>query len=248
MKEIVKISDNFIDHIAAEQRNLYVSIWNTGRNETHKDNKKRQQAIETIDDLMSELIARRECPNGNLSIQDIEALTMQLYTIFRRYVFSTIAAFFRGYYDISLANARVAFEASMYAYICFYDKELKSEYKLKKQLWSLFDKFDKMTKKQGFGEISLLQTVYNLCNERGAHCDYRLIEETTLSGKGEILLPLNDLPDEASGEFNRKIFEILRGFLVSLEVFNSLLNSGDVEFANLISKKILQVNSSMKDI
>lgn len=84
MKEITKTSDvNFIDHITNEQRNLYVSIWNTGRNETHQDNKKRQEVIENIDELMSCLIGEREIfSNGNIGIEANEVLTIQLYTIF----------------------------------------------------------------------------------------------------------------------------------------------------------------------
>lgn len=136
----------------------------------------------------------------------------------------------------------------MYAYLCFYDKKLESEYKINKRLRRLGKQFGNMVKKRGLKKIDYFLSVYNLCHERGAHCDYRLIEETTVcSGKDEILLPLNDLPDEKSGEFNRKIFEILRGVMVSLEIFNSLLNYGNAKLAAKISEKISQVDSMMEE-
>ncbi len=126
---------NLMDHISEEASNLSISLWRSG-------NTPRKDIIENLDYLTRAILGSRTIlPNGNLSILKEEVLTFQLYTIFKRYLFSTISSFFRGYYDISLANARVAFEASIYAFIFHYDRTLELEYQNKNFLKKLDKKF-----------------------------------------------------------------------------------------------------------
>lgn len=228
---------NFMDHLDSEHSNLQISLWNSG-------DSKRKEVVEKLDYMVSALLeARKLDQKGDIEISEKEKIFFQLYMIFKRFLFSTISAFFRGYYDISLSNARIAFEASMYVYIFYYDKELEEEYKQKKLLRKLDKKFSKkVEEKKNLGEISSFLTIYSRSSERGAHCDYHLIEETTVGGGDNFLLPLNDLLDERSGEFNQKLFEIFEGFLMSLKIFNLVINSDNKVF----SHNIASLASTMK--
>ncbi len=223
-----------MSHIAHEQETLNISLWRSGLT-------KRKEVIENIDYLARILMADREVlSNGDIKIKEEEKLGFELYMIFRRYLFSTITAFFRGYYDISLANARVALEASMYAYIFYYDQNLQTQYKDKKYLRQLDQKFSKITeKKSNLGDINDFLEIYELCSARGAHCDYRMIEDTTiLLSEKEGLIPSNDLQDDEKGEFDQKLFDILKAFTTSLKIFNLVMNSANQNFAKAFNDDV----------
>ncbi len=223
-----------MDFLADEHRSLNVSLWNTG-------GKVRQDMIAKLDVLMIRFFSnRRRGESGYLDFSEPrdqgKELTLQLYMIFRRYVFSALANFFRGYYDISLSNTRVALESAMYAHLFHRDKNLEAQYKEKKQLKKLYDKFSKASDE--LGDITIFQETYNLSNKRGAHCDYSLLEQTMSRGQNGFAMPFNDVLDEGSGAFDEALFKILHSLAISLKIFNLCINDGDQPFKKAFDKEI----------
>lgn len=244
MTKIITPSDhsemNFMDHLALEQTNLNISLWNSGA--------RRAKIIKEIDSLLRDILnSRKILKNGYTAMSEEEVLCFELYAVFRRYLFCTLSALFRGYYGISLANARVAIEASMYTYIFYHDTSLKEEYKKEKQLKKLYDKFDNLQeKKADLGEVNNLLSIFNLCSKRGSHCDYAMIEETTIRRVDhQILTPHNDLLNDDSGELDKKLFDILRGFLVALRIFNLAINHECQKFFISYQSKLKRLGAEL---